>query len=244
MAESDEHKQAKAELHHLLEIGFDVRLQHCCSLCEVSVTTALLKPNIKHIVEEFSYRLPDKRTGCKLDIVGLDANKKPRFGLEIWHTSRTKNHSGRDAIPWYEVKATEVLAAVKQIEEDTKESMNISQCPYIVLRNYNTAIPCQDPCISKAPKEEVFCSWEYNLEQCKKLVPYPWPPVDGSIYGKVLENEKEEQIYQEWEKDDTDMIRKLDREKVVEAKAKGWTYVWMDKECNIVGCPPQKALNY
>ena len=112
--ESEIHKYAKHLLCDFLQSGGTVVFGNDHVKIPKATT---IKTEVKH-----TSKLPPYDT-CIFDIACMEVN----IGIEILHTHKTTNITGRNDVKWYEVSAVEVINKLNDLECDSVKLVNVRQ---------------------------------------------------------------------------------------------------------------------
>lgn len=107
---SEEHNMAQDLLITYLNNGGYVNFTKNCNCCQ----NVKMPNKTLNYVKEYRYKYEDEL--CIFDIMGLNQEKNPNFGIEICYTHVSENIKIRNNINWTEIRALEVIEKLYKIK--------------------------------------------------------------------------------------------------------------------------------
>ena len=129
--ETETHRLAKTMLVKFLNRGGMILFLNECEQC--ANETILKMPECATMFEEeFKSYNNDVNQKCVFDVAALTKDNTLCFGIEIWNTHKTTNVEPRNNVPWFEIKAVDVLYLLDRVNLVTE----------ITLTNYRRQPRC------------------------------------------------------------------------------------------------------
>jgi hypothetical protein len=126
LSESAAHRLAKKYLVYYLNRGLQIIYESQCRRCGRSNISVPIEGALT-FEEEVRHNGPLGEK-CFFDVAGLSESQTIVYGIEVFYGHKTDGTMARKNVPWFEVKALDVLSALKECKEDS--AAVLTECRY------------------------------------------------------------------------------------------------------------------
>ena len=129
---TEEHLRAQEGVSETLNTGGCLEISYTCTRCDTTTSEDVrLEVNERAVVEQKVEHLGGNRW-ADVAVVSTSAGARPRIIIEVMHTSKTLETNRPSDIPWFELRATEIISVLEEheyVDELSLKCVRIRACP-------------------------------------------------------------------------------------------------------------------